>query len=193
MSVPDDSSPDWQLVEASVTGRFNGALHCLHPRTRVQVCVGSGMGRAELPAGQGVLPKAPGGSLSPLLHSRGGCPAHLHGLHSRGGVPRPPAWLTQQGGGTPPTCMAYTTTAAAAASPFLPMQVCVPFTPCTGPRLMVRGDLGAASRRAVMRAMGRALISIAGEAWGVRELRGCRRHREGRHASDGASSDQHRG
>ena len=44
-----------------------------------------------------------------------------------------------------------------------------------------------------MRAMGRALISIAGEAWGVRELRGCRRHREGRHASDGASSDQHRG
>ena len=44
-----------------------------------------------------------------------------------------------------------------------------------------------------MRAMGRALISIAGEARGVREKVGCRRHREGRHAGDGAGSDQHRG
>ena len=68
------------------------------------------------------------------------------------------------------------------------MQVCVPFTPCTSSRLMVRGDLSVASRRAIMQAMGRALISIAGEAgegvgWSAGQG-GCSRHQEGRHAGD---------
>ena len=40
-----------------------------------------------------------------------------------------------------------------------------------------------------MRAMGWALISIAGEARGVREKGGCSRHQEGQHSGDGVGSD----
>lgn len=43
--------------------------------------------------------------------------------------------------------------------PVPPMQV--PFTPCPGPRLMVRGGLDEATRRAVMRALGQGLIQVA--------------------------------
>eukprot|EP00955_Chlamydomonas_euryale_P035074 349984-Chlamydomonas_euryale.AAC.3 len=41
------------------------------------------------------------------------------------------------------------------------LQACVPFTPCTGPRLMVAGDLAPAQRRRVLLAMGRGLIKVA--------------------------------
>ncbi|PNH03999.1 hypothetical protein TSOC_009896 [Tetrabaena socialis] len=41
------------------------------------------------------------------------------------------------------------------------LQAAVPFTPVTGPRLMVSGQLGAADRTAVVKAMGQALIRLA--------------------------------
>ncbi len=53
--------------------------------------------------------------------------------------------------------------------PYYPkLQVCVPFTPVTGPRLMVRRELGP-QRPAVLRALGSALLSIAGEPEGGSE------------------------
>ncbi len=42
------------------------------------------------------------------------------------------------------------------------LQAAVPFTPVTGPRLLVSGSLADGSRRAVVRALGRALVSLAG-------------------------------
>ncbi|KAG1672600.1 hypothetical protein FOA52_002080 [Chlamydomonas sp. UWO 241] len=41
------------------------------------------------------------------------------------------------------------------------LQVCVPFTPCTGPRLMVAGRLSPERRKEVLSVLGRALIQIA--------------------------------
>lgn len=41
------------------------------------------------------------------------------------------------------------------------LQAAVPFTPVTGPRLLVSGALAGGSRRAVVRALGRALVSLA--------------------------------
>jgi len=54
--------------------------------------------------------------------------------------------------------------------PYYPkLQCCVPFTPCTGPRLMVKGGLPPGTRRAVLQSLGKALISIA-DASGVSSL-----------------------
>ncbi len=53
----------------------------------------------------------------------------------------------------PPTARSY----------YPKLQAAVPFTPVTGPRLMTAGCLPPAERAAVTRALGRALMDMAGE------------------------------